>query len=851
MKKVFIFIIVLLVFLTVGILAVEQVLKNKIKGVEISQELVAKAQQSPNETVKVIIVFNKKPKGYKNFIKNLGNNSKIIYDYNIINGVAVSLPAGLVQRLEGMKNIISIQEDREVHTFLSESIPIINADNVHSLGYNGSGKSVCVVDTGVDDSHSALNPLIAEHCYCSVNPPGPATGCCPNGQIEDTDATDDEGHGTHVAGIIASQNETYKGTSPGIDLMAVKVLDSSGSGFESDIIKGIEWCSDQSADIISMSLGGGLFTSNCDSEADATAVNNAVDKGSVVVVASGNDASTTSISSPACASKAISVGATYDANIGSVSWGSPIVCSDSTTFIDKIVCFTNRNAILDLLAPGSVTTSLKLGGGFTDKSGTSMATPHVSGVAALLLQKDPALNPAQIELILKNTGVNITDSDTGLIFPRIDALAAINLLPIGHLEPYLITQNKNATKGKFFNFSSGVRCVGGNCGNVSAILDPAAIFCETSPCVATSTLIKSRDNIAGQPESNQPNTIDSCADGTSGTYLTDESIENITITNLDRQGVFKISDKVRIDITAHCWTGGPTSDNVNFVYTNNSISPLWRVIGAISSCPAGGFNTFSKTFNLDKTEGNHTVRGLIEFNGATSDTCGIGNFDDNDDLTIFVSAEGIKGIIPMNNGTPFYTTSFNPQNSSNLACLQNMKAGDSCNQTWQVNATGNINTTWEFFTIYESDSSLVEKNETFKVNIKIVETLGEFISITLFGFPIDFAGQDPNTVDNPGTNNPYTVRIDPETTVNVDLYQKGEDFTGNPSTLGITNMSWLDSNNSITSNQMLTTFQNNISNISSGTNISSYYWLDIPTNQTGGSYNTTITIKAVKTGTLP
>ena len=135
--------------------------------------------------------------------------------------------------------------------------------------------------------------------------------------------------------------------------------------------------------------------------------------------------------------------------------------------------------------------------------------------------------------------------------------------------------------------------------------------------------------------------------------------------------------------------------------------------------------------------------------------------------------------------------------------------------------------------------------------VNSIASTEEFISITLHDYPIDFANQDPNTVDNPGIGNFYTVSIDSETTVNVDLYQKGEDFTGSSSTLGITNMSWLDSNNSVSSHLMLTTFQDNVSNILSGTNVSVYYWLDLPQSQTGGDYNTTIFIKAVETGGLP
>ena len=153
--------------------------------------------------------------------------------------------------------------------------------------------------------------------------------------------------------------------------------------------------------------------------------------------------------------------------------------------------------------------------------------------------------------------------------------------------------------------------------------------------------------------------------------------------------------------------------------------------------------------------------------------------------------------------------------------------------------------------IFDSATGLTFPRINASAAVNSIAPLGEFISITLYDYPIDFANQDPNTIDNPGIGNSYIVSIDPETTINVDLYQKGEDFAGNPSTLGITNMSWLDSNNSISSFTMSTTFQDNISNISPNTNVSVYYWLDIPADQTGGSYNTTISIKAVETGISP
>ncbi|MCH8329124.1 MAG: hypothetical protein IIB81_01885 [Nanoarchaeota archaeon] len=204
-----------------------------------------------------------------------------------------------------------------------------------------------------------------------------------------------------------------------------------------------------------------------------------------------------------------------------------------------------------------------------------------------------------------------------------------------------------------------------------------------------------------------------------------------------------------------------------------------------------------------------------------------------------------KGTIPMNSGTPFYTTSNNPQT------CQNMQDQDTCEQTWQVNATGEINTTWKFFTIYDSITyGPIELNKTDKVNITIVAPSGEFISITLHGYPIDFSNKDPNTIDNPGVGN-YTISIDPETTINVDLYQKGNDYINDSYILGIGNMTWKKIDDAATSASVTKTYSSVEADVAKNTEVPMYYWIDLPTGQHAGDYTSTIFIKAVETGTLP
>ncbi|QLH08336.1 S8 family serine peptidase [Candidatus Nitrosotenuis sp. DW1] len=277
-----------------------------------------------------------------------------------------------------------------MHAFLDFSVSHIQADTVQSSGISGAGVKVCVVDTGVDDTHPSLNPLIAEYDFV-------------NG---DNDATDDEGHGTHVAGIIASRHSTYKGVAPDASLMAAKVLDNTGTGFMSDVIAGIDWCVANGADVINLSLGGGVFVGTCDSQPDAIAVNNAVDAGVVVAVASGNDGYINAISSPACASKAIAVGALDD--------------------YDGRTPFSNEGIELDVVALGVNIRSLNApinGGDFVDATGTSMATPHVAGLAALLSSTNPYASSTQISSIIKTTSLDLGASgfDTIYGYGRIQA----------------------------------------------------------------------------------------------------------------------------------------------------------------------------------------------------------------------------------------------------------------------------------------------------------------------------------------------------------------------------------------------------------------------------------------------
>jgi len=402
-----------------------------------------------------------------------------------------------------------------------------------------------------------------------------------------------------------------------------------------------------------------------------------------------------------------------------------------------------------------------------------------------------------------------------------------------HLEPYLITTSKDVTKNQFFDFSVGLRCVGissGDCGDVSGLLDPAAITCNSSPCVATSAMIK----CAGEFEPNQPplnyHTIDGCLDGsTSNCYGDFESIENITVTDLDRTK-FVGDDTIEVNATVFCWP----QDRVAIFYTNNSVSPQWRMsYSYICNNPDPAFITVTHQFRLDNVAGTHTIRGNVIYQSNPTACTNGAQYSDNDDVSIQVSPG--KGIISTTTGaTPFYTTSSQPQ-----TCL-NMKANDTCNLTWQVNATGALGL-YKFFGIFNSNLPIPQV-ESEKVNITIVEQ-AESISITFEGGEIAFGEVAPGIEASALNSHGLLV----ESNANVDVYQKGTNFTTVSNSFSITNMKWAE-----TSGGTKIPLSNNYSLILDNKlqgNYSMYYWLSIPPGQAADTnYLSDITITAVKDG---
>lgn len=309
---------------------------------------------------------------------------------HVFNGVSVELSSETKDAIKQLAYVEDIYPDVEVKIDLNESVGLIGADRIWSdYGLTGKGIVVSIVDTGIDYTHPDLGGS-------AVFPNAKVIGgydCYNN----DSDPMDDHYHGTHVAGIVAA-NGQMKGVAYEASLMAYKVLSANGSGYASQIIQGIEMSTDpdgdpetdDGADVINMSLGG----SGHPDDPMSQAVDNAVDSGVVVVVAAGNSYNYWTVISPGVARKALTVGA-----------------SDKT---DKIASFSSKGPLMDtyaikpdITAPGVNILASQLGGGNRTLSGTSMATPHIAGTAALLLQSNPSLTPIDVKNILMGTAVDI------------------------------------------------------------------------------------------------------------------------------------------------------------------------------------------------------------------------------------------------------------------------------------------------------------------------------------------------------------------------------------------------------------------------------------------------------------
>ncbi|MEU6086486.1 S8 family serine peptidase [Streptomyces sp. NPDC047085] len=297
--------------------------------------------------------------------------------------------------------------DSKVQATLDRSTRQVHAPEAWAAGYDGKGTKVAVLDTGVDAEHPDLKGRIGATENFTDSP----------------DTADRQGHGTHttstVGGTGAASGGTKRGVAPGTELLVGKVLDDSGSGATSWIIAGMQWAVDQHADVVSMSLGNPAPTDCSDPMATATEALARGNKDTLFVIAAGNTGpSLNSVSSPGCAPSVLTVGA--------------VDRDDSTAW------FSSRGPVRDahtlkpeIAAPGVDISAASAGGrgvyAYRTMSGTSMATPHVAGAAALVKQRHPDWSAQQVKAALVSSADSAVPGDvreTG--GGRLDVKAAID-----------------------------------------------------------------------------------------------------------------------------------------------------------------------------------------------------------------------------------------------------------------------------------------------------------------------------------------------------------------------------------------------------------------------------------------
>ena len=334
-----------------------------------------------------------------------------------------------------LDGVTSVWLDGKVQASLDVSVPQIGAPAAWKAGYTGKGVKVAVLDTGIDQTHPDLAGKVTEAVSF----------------VAGLDATDKHGHGTHVADTIvgsgAASGGKYKGVAPDATLLVGKVLDNSGGGFESGIIAGMQWAASQGADVISMSLGG-CCTDGTDPMSQA--VNDLTAQyHTLFVIAAGNDAAAGTVGAPGVADAALTVAAVDKQD-------------QRASFSSQGPRRVNYGLKPDISAPGvsivaarAAGTSLGplVGDQYTSLSGTSMATPHVAGAAALLAQQHPDWTGEQLKGLLISSSKQIDGTAYQVGSGRVDVARAVTqgVYSTGNLdfgilpEPYDVPATKSIT----------------------------------------------------------------------------------------------------------------------------------------------------------------------------------------------------------------------------------------------------------------------------------------------------------------------------------------------------------------------------------------------------------------------
>ncbi|ENT2169901.1 S8 family peptidase [Acinetobacter baumannii] len=339
-----------------------------------------------------IVILNKDAGPSKDFAQNIAKQhaGKVLQSYDtVLKGFAIYLPdtagAAFIEAMKKNPHVLSVESDTIVNIdATTQSNPDWGLDRIdqkalplnsaYSYLQTGSGTTAYIVDTGILSSHQEFSGRVLSG-YTAISDGNGTTDC--------------NGNGTHVAGTVGG---TTYGVAKNVNLVPIRILGCDGSGASSNVIAGLDWIlkNGKKPAVVNMSLGGAT-SSSLDS-----AVENLYNNGYVMVVAAGNSNTDACTSSPARVSKAITVAAT-----------------DNT---DTRASYSNYGSCVDIFAPGSQINSSWIGNNTATKilNGTSMATPHVAGVVAEMLQSTPTASPQTISTnLLNQASSNVVKNPSG------------------------------------------------------------------------------------------------------------------------------------------------------------------------------------------------------------------------------------------------------------------------------------------------------------------------------------------------------------------------------------------------------------------------------------------------------
>jgi len=454
---------------------VSRVFRVAVGAVMFAAAVSLPSAQQGGRRVNVLITFDRTPGAAEQALVN-GLGGQIRYSYTLVPGMAASLPESAVGALGNNPRVRAIEPDGEIFGHDAElnsawGVKRIGSGDAHAAGTTGQGVTIGVMDSGIDYTHSDLDANYdSSRSHNFVN--------------NTSDPFDDNSHGSHVSGTAAAEddNSGVVGVAPGATIVALKVLNDKGSGAWSSVIAALEWARNHGVDVTNGSFGSG---SNPGTLVEA-AYDAAWAAGIVNVGSAGNSGN--------CAGNNNSVG--YPARFSSV------IAVAATSSNDSRPCFSSTGPDVELAAPGVSIVSTVPGGGYASYSGTSMASPHVAGVAALLLSAGVAdanhdgRTNDEVRNILTSTAIDLgpTGRDTLYGFGLVNVVAALAALEAG-AEPahvvnvalstdkpsYVVDEDQVVTLTAVVSDENGSGITGLGAGDFTTTLDGQPIAAEFGP----------------------------------------------------------------------------------------------------------------------------------------------------------------------------------------------------------------------------------------------------------------------------------------------------------------------------------------------------------------------------------